>query len=157
MAYSDPIRIATPTIEQIASLIDGQLLDAAFYGKAGGTIISTTSTSLVQLGVAEAALTVPDSNCLVLCIATASLSNSSAAGQVRMDISIDSTSVSGGNFAYHTQQDAGSSAGRSNTISLFQAFTPSAGAHTFRILWAASSGLAAYSESHYLAALLFRQ
>jgi hypothetical protein len=141
MAYADALRATTADFADAATLIEGQLLSASTAASYEGMTLAltTASASFGALGVVSIALTVPAS-AKVLLWGAAQVSAGTTNAVLQVGISEDSTSTLSGTFWSILREPSGNTSGYSTTLPVYKLLSPSTGAHTYRLLWACSTG-----------------
>ncbi len=152
MAYADALRTAQASFTTAATLIDGLLVSAS--KASASSLINTTSTSWGQMTDMSVTVTVP-ANSIVKVTGVVNCSNSSSTLRVFAGISQDSTSSPTRDYAH--RPPTGATHGFATIMTPEEYFTPSAGSHTYRILWIVDSGATMYVTTRLLNVYIFQK
>lgn len=143
MAFGDLIRTETASLEDVATKLEALLLTCPL-GSESGTV-STTSTSYTQLGTLSLTVSVPSGG-LVIVRAHIPFSIGSTTHAGYFGISEDSTSAILSDEV-NLWPELAKTSGFNQQASFVLRSNPSAGNHTYRILWKVDSGGTVYSGS----------
>jgi hypothetical protein len=155
MSYADSIRAATATMEDVASLVEGLLISKTVVSQSTAAQ-SSTSASYVPMTGMSLTVTVPASPALVILRAHVSLAHSTLNKYSFCAISEDSTGTVLPNcYRAIFKEPIGDTSGYRVTVSTSVFTAPSAGSHTYRILWATEAATV-YSTDQYLEAIVIR-
>lgn len=148
MTYSDPIRSASTTAETVATITDGLLTSYAQQElPAAPGVINTASTSYVDWTGSSISINVAAGE-IVEIAAQIDLSSNAAGQRVNITISEDGVDL-GKEAGFVTyRSDTG---GQDTTIMIHLLRAPSVGAHTYKIRWKTSAGIAYSKQSRLIA------
>jgi len=149
MAYADSIRTTNPTFENVANLIDGQLISwqAVYIDSPTPTAITASDTLVSGSSITQAFATGEQA----LILATGTASHSVSNGVIELRLRFNSTNLRSGYVISY----------RSNTGGLDQTFavhvlhTPGAGTHTYSMR-VDTSGASAYIRLTGISVIKFR-
>lgn len=135
MPYADTIRTANPTFENVANLIDGQLITWQSIDVSTGSALAFTTTGAITGASITVSVAAGES-----CFAFFSCSTSTSATLTGVEIRIrmDGTNVGNG-FAY-TQTFRGDTNGLDQTMTHHVINSPTAGSHTYTLFLNSASG-----------------
>lgn len=118
-----------------------------------GSATNTASASLSALSSMSVTITTP-ANSVVVINAYVCVSNSTTGNYTQIGISQDSTTAGGSGRCLCTEK-SGATSGFRDVMAMTEIYTPSAGSHTYRVLWLASSNTS-YSDSRGMTVLCGR-
>lgn len=151
MAYADTIRASTARMNDVATLIEGNLVT---YGEAAtSSLISTTATSPTDYTGASVTITVGTGD-LVLVNYSVALSHGTSG--VRCDVNLyeDASALTSSRAIIWTSR-AVLTTGIDFVASNYVISKPAAGSHTYKVRWHTASGTV-YSGYHQMTVFLFQ-
>lgn len=136
MTYGDTIRSASATRESVATLIEGGLV---YMDRVALGTTNTTSTSLIQHTTGTLTCTVNASESVAL-FAQFNVSISGGTAQIQSTFYEDAGPIGGFNRCWVNPRQ--NTAGLDDVMTLFEITSPSAGAHTYKVMWKTTANTA---------------
>jgi hypothetical protein len=148
MAYADSIRTKFARMNDVATLIEGQLISINESSSIG--VISTTSTTYVAYTGASITLTV-NSGEKLLVLYSANVSHGTSGARIIFDLYLDGT-VTGSGLGAPWVSSRSDTNGIDAVATNYLISSPAAGSHTYTLRWLTTTGTA-YSFSHHMSIL----
>lgn len=143
MAYADAIRTVTPTMENVATLLEG--LRCTYTYTVYSTLQSTVSTSAAEMTGSETTITTTAGQ-VVFIFANLSISGAAAGTVTTVTLYVDEEAV-GNQPLRQFFEPRGNASGKSINVGFAVAHEPGAGAHTYSIYWSTGSSETSYCRS----------
>jgi hypothetical protein len=153
MAYADSIRITNPTFENVASLIDGQILSFSTVGVDTGAT-PTSFTSGGYLTACDRTVTVAAGESVLL-LAFITFTNGTINNNVTLRIREDTNTIHLSAYGYGRAFRANTD-GLDQMLSTHVVRTPAAGSHTYQLFIEPQASSTAYVRFGYLSVIKFR-